>query len=183
MNKITELPQNLNYYPSTTLKVSGGPKMVFDISRSSAKMIPENLKGVDCVIARKGQLLYVAPDFFGDISCLELCGEENQTFKYRRVELFDNERQFLIRSYLAQKKSNSTFFEETSKRNIFDLEERLPQNLIFSWNFEQDTGKLDARRTQLIKPPHISNVSIVLLPSNIGFLTMVHRGQGNQQKG
>lgn len=165
--EIKELPKNLNYHPIVELKLTGKPKMVLDVSRSSVHMVPEHLKGVDQLVARKGQIQYIAPDFSGEIMCLELPEKQGLDGKYMRSVLPEGEKQFLMRSYIAQKKLNPSIFDKSfTDVGSPDLEKNLPPNLVFSWDFESDAGKLDARETGLMVRPVITNVETVLMPTD-----------------
>ncbi len=164
MSKICELPKGLSYYPSATLKITGKPKMVLDISRSTVAMIPENLKGVDCIVARKAQIGYIASDYLSDIVLLEF----NPETGYSRTPMHDGEKQFLVRSYQAKKVKDPDCFTESSKSVVAsEFEEFLPQGLSFSWDFEKNSGKLDARETTLTLRPSITGVDTVLMPSAV----------------
>lgn len=164
MSKICELPNGLSYYPSANLKITGMPKMVLDISRSTISMIPENLKGVDCIVARRAQIEFISPDYLKDIVLLELNAEK----KYSRTTMLDGERQFLFRCYQARKAKNSDYFKESSKSvSTSEFEKFLPQDLSFSWDFEKNSGILDARKTALTLRPSISGVDVVLMPSSV----------------
>ena len=167
MQTIKELPTDLSYHPSVELKITGEPKMVLDISKSTAKMIPENLKGVDCVIAGKGQLLHVAPDFLGEIVTIDLIEPKQGEKKYSRTAMSEGEKQFLVRSYMAQERLHPGVFDSSSKKSsVSDFETNLPKNLSFSWNFKTDSGVLDATKTTLTRRPNIAYVNKVLLPGD-----------------
>ena len=137
------------------------PKMVLDVSRTTASVIPEKLEGVDCLLARQGQIKYIAPDYLKEIIFLEL--SDNGTIV--RTPVRDSERQFLVRCYQARTLNNPEYFEESSKERTGSyFEEFLPKNLKFSWDYQRNCGKLNAQETNLTSKPTIVNVDEILMP-------------------
>ena len=169
MSHIISMPKNLSYYPSTDLKSDGAPVMVLDMSQTHVHMIPESLKGVDRVLVRAGQLMYIASDYEGQVYVQEKFHRKNGEAIYREWSVLQpniNQMKILYRALASTYRHafDQSYFANLICDTYPPEEINLPASLCFSWNHQQSTGALNARHTWLQKHPEITNVSNVSMP-------------------
>lgn len=170
MTHITKLPQNLCYRPTNDVKENGKPVMVLDISKTYIEVIPEHLKGVDRIIAQRGQVKYVAPDYQGEIFVFDSLLGRNVIQHTSLTPLSLKNIEILKGEYKDRKTISQTIFDQSYKASMIcsgypDEEVVLPAKLSFFWNPQEQIGILNAGRTWLTEMPSILNISQVIMPN------------------
>lgn len=167
MKPISQLPSNLSYHPlGENQQHNGEPMMALNVSKTYIHMVPRHLKGVDCIVAQKGQIEYVAPDFKGAIYYLENPNTPTAFFqKVGEREMQQKKKNYMDREQVIDSIFRSSYLAN-QKCSLFPAEEmNLPENLTFSWKHSIQMGKLNAEKTLLEKRPKIENIFHVTMPS------------------
>jgi len=162
MSNITTLPNNISYYAAQDKKQDGSEILVLNLSQTYIEAIPERLHGVDRIVAKEGQIKYIAPDYKGEV----VVAPQGQV--WRRRALTHREVSLRKKNYQQRNGMAKGVFEQSYKAKEVcagypDEEMHLPAGLRFSWNPQTHKGRLDAQKTLVETVGEMANIEDVKL--------------------
>ena len=162
MPNITTLPSNISYYAAQEKKQDGSQILVLNLSQTYVEAIPERLQGVDRIVAKEGQIRYIAPDYKGEL----VVAPQGQA--WRRHALTQHEVAILKKNYQQRNSMARGVFDQSYKAQEIcagypDEEMHLPAGLRFSWNPKTHKGRLDAQKTLVETVGEMANIEDVKL--------------------
>ena len=162
MSNITTLPNNMGYYAAQDKKADGTPVLVLNLAQTYVEVIPERLRGVDRIVAKTGQLKYVAPDYQGEI-VVTTPGKVWERHTLTKAEVAVLKARFNDRNQMARGIFEQSYKASEHGAGYPDEEKHMPAGLKFSWNKTTRKGVLDAQKTLLEKTTEIANVATIKL--------------------
>ena len=162
MSNITTLPNNMSYYAAQDKKSDGMPVLVLNLAQTYIEAVPERLRGVDRVVAKKGQLKFVAPDYQGEI-VVTTPGKVWERRSLTVAEISILKARFNDRNQMARGIFEQSYKASERGAGYPEEEMHLPAGLKFSWNKTTRKGALDAQKTLLEKTTEMANVATIKL--------------------
>ena len=162
MSNITTLPNNLSYYVAQDKKADGSPIFVLNLSQTYVEAIPERLQGVDRIVAKEGQIKYVAPDYKGEV----VIAPQGQVWRRHALthhEVFLYKQNYERRNSIARGVFDQSYKASEVCAGYPDEEMHLPAGLRFSWNPKTHKGRLDAQKTLVERVGEMANIEDVKL--------------------